>query len=100
MSDYLVSILRTLIPTLWGSVIAWLISLAPVLDSVRDELEGLGLVLAAVCIAVYYAIVRVVEPHIPGWLARVLLGSSRSPGLYASEAQRRTAARADGDHAA
>lgn len=96
MSDYIVSILRTIIPSLWGAGLAWLITRVPALEPVRDQLVGLGLILVAVCIGGYYALIRKLEPHLPDWLGRILIGSSRQPALYTSETERQTAARIDG----
>lgn len=91
MSDYITSIIRTLVPSLWGTALAWLITRVPLLEEVREELTGLGLVLVAVCIAGYYALIRKVEPHLPEWLRRVLVGSANAPVEYASPRGRHVA---------
>jgi len=89
MSDRLTAWLRTIVPTLWSAVIAWLVARglpAPV----TDALAGLGdtLIVPAVLAAVY-ALLRWAEPRLPAWLARLLLGSARPP-VYRGHAPART----------
>jgi hypothetical protein len=79
MSDKITAWLRTVVPALWSALVAWLISrgLPP---AVTDALAGLvdTLVVPAVLAAVY-ALLRWVEPRLPVWVARLLLGSARPP---------------------
>jgi hypothetical protein len=87
LGDRGASILRTAIPALWGAAAAQLLAwIAPSLpgdagDSLTTLLESevaLGFI-TAVAIAVWYALWRVVEPHIPDWLTRLVLGSAAAP---------------------
>lgn len=79
----LISILRTIVPALWGSVIGWTLTLLPVLEPLRADLLAYGdfavPVIAAVIIGGWYALWRWLEPLLPDWLTRILLGSAKSP---------------------
>ncbi|WP_179210864.1 hypothetical protein [Cellulomonas iranensis] len=87
LSERVVSTLRTAVPALWGSAVAWLLArLVGVLPpDVADPLAaalGSDVVVAlvvAVAIAAWYAVWRFAEPHVPTWLVRVVLGSARTP---------------------
>lgn len=87
LSDRVVATLRTAVPALWGTVVAWLLArLVGVLPpDVADPLAaalGSDVVVAlvvAVVIAAWYALWRWAEPHVPAWLVRVVLGSARTP---------------------
>ncbi|HEU5475829.1 MAG TPA: hypothetical protein VFV67_34770 [Actinophytocola sp.] len=90
MSDYTRSIVRTVVPGVWAVVVLWLAKLGlpqpvsdwlastPVAEKVT-ELAALGAV---------YAVVRWIEPRMPDWLTRILLGSARPP-VY-REAEQKT----------
>lgn len=75
MSDYLVSLVRTWVPTVVGAVISWLATLG--LELGAEAEVGLVTFLTALCIAVYYALVRALETRWPA-LGR-LLGAKRAP---------------------
>lgn len=79
----LTSILRTVVPVLWGSLIGWLLGLLPVLEPLRGSLLEYGDLLApimgAVLIAAWYAFWRWLEPKLPDWLTRAVLGSAKTP---------------------
>jgi hypothetical protein len=79
----LTSILRTLVPALWGSLVAWLIGVVPVLAPLQAHLLGLSdvilPVITAVIIAAWYAFWRWLEPRLPDWLTRAVLGSAQAP---------------------
>lgn len=79
MSDKVVSLIRTAVPVVWGSVIAWLLTVAPLDPEVTAVLRGFDEALVAVVIAAFYAAARWAEPHLPDWLTVVLLGSAREP---------------------
>lgn len=80
MTDRLVSLLRTAIPALWGTVVAWLVStgiLAPhAAAGVQAELTAAT---TPIAIGVVYLLARLVEPHLPPWLTRIILGSNTQP---------------------
>jgi hypothetical protein len=79
----LTSILRTTVPALWGSFIAWLIGLLPILAPLETDLAGLAdialPVITAVIIGAWYARGRWLEPRLPDWLTRAVLGSAKTP---------------------
>lgn len=84
----LTAVLRTLVPALWGSFIAWLIGLLPILAPLQGQLEGLAElalpILTAVIVAAWYALWRWLEPRLPDWLTRAVLGSAKTP-IYGSQ---------------
>jgi hypothetical protein len=89
MSDLVASWLRTVVPGLWsdllGSALAWLVVHAP---WALDRLELLNIVptserltagVVLLVLAASYWLWRKAEPHIPDWLTRLVLGSSKAP---------------------
>jgi len=87
MNDRITSHLRTLVPYAWALLLGWLAQqgapqlLADALGQVPEE------VLIWVVAAAVYSVFRVVEPYLPGWLVRVLLGSARQPSYGAPDGQ-------------
>jgi hypothetical protein len=81
--NLLTSILRTVVPALWGSFIAWLIGLLPILAPLEADLNGLAEIalpiITAVIIGAWYAFWRWLEPRLPDWLTRAVLGSAKTP---------------------
>lgn len=79
----LTSLLRTLVPYVWGLFIGWLITVVPVLQPLENDLNGLAdlalPVLVAVITAAWYAFWRWLEPRMPDWLTRAVLGSAKAP---------------------
>lgn len=79
----LVSILRTFIPYIWGIFIGSVLSAVPVLEPLRDQLLSYGElsvpVIAAILAGLWYALWRWLEPRLPDWLTRILLGSAKAP---------------------
>lgn len=79
----LTNLLRTVVPYAWGLVVTWLITLLPVLAPLEDQLLGLATIalpiLAAVLSASWYAFWRWLEPKLPIWLTRAVLGSAKAP---------------------
>lgn len=79
----LTSLLRTLVPYAWGLAVTWLITVLPVLAPLEADLMGYGTVaaavLAAVLTAAWYAFWRWLQPRLPDWLVRAVLGSAKTP---------------------
>lgn len=77
------SILRTVVPALWGAFIGWAIGLLPILEPHREALleygTPLSAIVAAVLIGAWYAFWRWLEPKLPDWLTRAVLGSAKTP---------------------
>jgi len=74
--------LRTVIPFIWGAVITQLLIWWPAApDAVNDLSDNQGIIAAitAVVILGWYAIWRKVEPRLPAWLTRLVLGSNQTP---------------------
>ncbi|GAA1498827.1 hypothetical protein [Paeniglutamicibacter kerguelensis] len=82
----LISILRTIAPAMWGSFIVCLLGVAPVLKPLRADLLAYGdlavPVISAFIIGAWYALWRWLEPKLPDWLTRAVLGSAKAP-VYA-----------------
>ena len=82
LSDRAVSYLRTTVPVLWGSLIALLLRTLPDLPAeVATALESEAVVgaVVALSIVVWYWVWRRLEPHVPDWLTRIVLGSAAAP---------------------
>lgn len=84
MSDWLRSVLRTVLPGAWSAVVLWLASLGlpqAAVDWLNSEsvaTQVVQLVQLGV-FAIVYGFVRWVEPYLPDWLTRVFLGSAKQP---------------------
>lgn len=79
----LTSILRTIVPALWGSFIGWLLGLVPLLEPLREQLLSYGdlavPVIAGILIGAWYTFWRWLEPRLPDWVKVIVLGSSHAP---------------------
>ncbi|MBD5787098.1 hypothetical protein IF650_13000 [Cellulosimicrobium terreum] len=81
ISDRAVSYLRTAVPALWGSIVTWVLA-TWVLPAEVVELLTSDVAVAAVTAAVilvWYALWRWLEPHVPDWVTRLVLGSAKTP---------------------
>lgn len=85
--DIGVSIIRTVVPSLWGAGLTWLTTQIPALAPILNEpgMTGLGAVLAATLIGLWYAFFRSIEKKLPAWLTVLVLGSNRPPTYQAAE---------------
>ena len=79
LSDRVVSLLRTVVPVIWGSAIAWLLTVISLPAPVSGFLTSQTDVVVVVAIAGWYAGFRWLEPRLPAWLTRVVLGSNQTP---------------------
>src|SRR5690554_3700245 len=82
LSDRAVSYLRTIVPVLWGSLLSAVLPSLPWLPvEVVEWLSGdaAALAVTALAIAAWYVIWRKLEPHVPDWLTRLVLGSAQAP---------------------
>jgi hypothetical protein len=75
MSATITSLIRTYVPIVVGSLVAWLITLGVVLDPTVEA--GLITALTGVLIAVYYTVVRLLEKRWPA--LGILLGAATAP---------------------
>lgn len=81
ISDRAVSYLRTVVPVLWGSAVAWLLTVVVLPTEVTDLLTSDLAITAitALVVGAWYIAWRWAEPHIPDWLTRLVLGSAQTP---------------------
>lgn len=79
LSDFVTSQLRTYIPAAWGAVIAWLVGWQLLPAELAETAQNFAVVLTAVATAIWYALWRAVEPRLPAWLTRLVLGSNNTP---------------------
>lgn len=88
ISDRAVSYLRTVVPVLWGSAVAWLLTVVVLPAEVTDLLTSDLAITAvtALVVGAWYIAWRWAEPHIPDWLTRLVLGSAQTP-IYARHAK-------------
>lgn len=91
-----ISLLRTVVTSVWSLFIGWLILVLPIFEPFRQQLLALSElalpVLLAVIGAAWYAFWRWLEPLLPDWLTAALLGSSRAPVYAAAGVSTATAA--------
>lgn len=83
MTDRVRSVLRTVVPGLWASLLGWLASLG-LPDWLLEPLGGVSdQTLVLVALAVVYPLLRWVEARLPRWLRLLLLGGSVEPNYPA-----------------
>jgi hypothetical protein len=85
MSDYLLSLIRTVVPVAVGSALGWLATHGMSLDP--NTQAGLIAAITGLCIALYYAAIRWLEskhPAIGKWLLGA--GAGKTPVYAAPEA--------------
>lgn len=79
VSDRVRSVLRTVVPGLWASLLGWLASLG-LPGWLLEPLGGVSeQTLVLVALAVVYPLLRWVEARLPRWLRLLLLGGSVEP---------------------
>ena len=83
LKPLLVSLLRTFVAWVWGLFIGWLILVLPIFEPFREQLLSLSELalptLVAIIAAAWYAFWRWIEPRLPDWLTRAVLGSAKTP---------------------
>jgi len=82
MSDRLRSIVRTVMPGAWAALVLWLVRQFALPDAAAAWLTSSAVVEAVTnvaALAAVYAFARWIEPRLPDWLTRVLLGSATPP---------------------
>ncbi|MCO7195634.1 hypothetical protein [Pseudonocardia sp. McavD-2-B] len=91
-SNYFTSVIRTVIPTAWGTALAWLVSVGILDQAVADGPgEAVGGFLVPLAIGLYYLAARWIDaqPWAAPWLSRLLLGAASQPA-YVPPASRST----------
>lgn len=86
-NDFVLSMLRTVVPIAWGWVLSQLVTHLPWLASVLGVSPGAPppAWLVPTLMVGWYALWRKVEPKLPPWLTRLVLGANTTPA-YAMEA--------------
>lgn len=81
LSTYVTSVARTLVPSLWGAAISWAVYAGLLPPALQDQAQAFASVLVGLIIALYYALVRLLEAQAwwPAWLSAVLLGAPVVP---------------------
>lgn len=80
MSDRLISWLRTVVPGLWATLFAYLVTHYGLPDALGVVLNTFWETVAyPVALGVVYGVLRKIEAHTPDWLTRTLLGSAKPP---------------------
>lgn len=79
--DVGVSIIRTVVPGLWGTLLAWLATQVPALEPVLNApgMAGIGAAIALALIGAWYTLFRMIESKLPAWLTVLVLGSNSPP---------------------
>lgn len=87
VSGYVLSILRTLVPGAWGALVGWLLTNVPWLADALQLDEGDASSVPAwvyvLAMTGWYALWRKLEPHLPAWATRILLGANTAPRYIA-----------------
>ncbi|HEY4459254.1 MAG TPA: hypothetical protein VGN81_33385 [Pseudonocardiaceae bacterium] len=94
VAGYLVSWIRTAVPSLWGAVIGFAISLGVLPSDLVGSARDVGTaVLVPICISAFYALARWLETRkwMPRKLIVALLGSASAPRYQPSEPASATA---------
>lgn len=75
------SIIRTVVPALWGGALAWLVTQVPALEPAVNAsgMTGLGAAIAVALVGLWHAFFRSIESKLPAWLTVLVLGSNRPP---------------------
>ena len=79
MSNSLIAWLRTVVPTGWAALVAWLASLGAPTYLTTALGSATELVVLPIVLGVVYPLLRSIEPRLPDWLTRILLGSPQPP---------------------
>lgn len=95
ISDKVTSLLRTVVPVAWGYIVTWVLANIP---AAADFLAAFGVDLNSVATVNFvtglatigwYAAWRWLEPRLPNWLTRLVLGSAKAPTYVEPPAERR-----------
>lgn len=78
MTAFVLSLIRTIVPIVVGSVLGWLAVIGLEIDS--EGQQGLAIFIAGTLTASYYTAVRWIGQRFPG--VEILLGSRQTPDGY------------------
>ncbi|MGL3805830.1 hypothetical protein ACSYDW_06995 [Paeniglutamicibacter sp. R2-26] len=76
-------ILRTIVPAFWAGVVGWLIGFVPAMEPLRELLlaqsDVITAFVGAVLLGGWVAFANWLAPKLPDWVARILMGSAKTP---------------------
>jgi hypothetical protein len=76
--NYFLSAARTVVPLLWGYVLTFLARLSPELAEAFSAPPVVSALTVTVA-ALWYLAWRRIEPHLPAWLTRLVMGADSRP---------------------
>lgn len=78
LRDWGLSWIRTGVPVAWGLLLTFLASRAPGIYELVNNPYTAGLAVGLVTLA-WYSLVRWLEPRLPAWLTRIVIGANTMP---------------------
>lgn len=84
MSDNMAAWLRTVVPTGWGALIAFLLSRLPAVHEILVN-PAVTMFVTGFVVAAWYSAWKWLEPRIPHWLRTFVLGYDRRPIYFPGE---------------
>lgn len=81
LNGWVTSVIRTGVPMLWALLLTFLAGKVPALETVltAPEVVGLGGSITLAVGVAWYAVMRWLEPKLPPWLTRLVIGSNKTP---------------------
>lgn len=76
--NYFLSAARTVVPLLWGYLLTLLARLSPELAEAFAAPPVVSAVTVTVA-ALWFLLFRRIEPHLPAWLTRLVMGANSRP---------------------
>ena len=72
-----------MVPLAWSQLVLWLLLAVPALEPARELLlaqtDIIVNAVALVAAGAWYALIRWLEPRLPDWLTRILMGAATAP---------------------
>lgn len=81
IGDYAASWIRTTVPILWGVLLTQITIRIPCVHDFlqSQQIIGLGVAIAGAITTAWYSLWRKIEPKLPPWMTRIVLGSNTTP---------------------
>lgn len=99
LRDWGLSWIRTGVPLLWGYLLTWVATLSTAMHDLLDNPGVYAAVVGAVTLA-WYALARWVEPKLPPWLTRLVIGANTAPQYVEGQVVRGTVEEFEGPRSA
>jgi hypothetical protein len=96
LRDWGLSWIRTGVPVLWGYLLTFLATRFPAIHELLGNPAIMAAVVGAVTL-VWYAVVRWLEPRLPAWLTRIVIGANTPPQYVEGQVLRSTVEEFEGD---